>query len=51
MRQAATSSVRWQVTAIARNGDPYEGSCVAIYCFENGRIAEDWRIVAPALWP
>jgi hypothetical protein len=43
--------VRWQVTAIARNGDPYEGSCVAIYRFENGRIVEDWAIVAPALWP
>jgi hypothetical protein len=30
-------AVRWQVTAIARNGNPYEGSCVAIYRFENGR--------------
>ena len=44
-------AVRWQVTATAHNGNPYEGSCVAIYRFENGRIAEDWGIVAPALWP
>jgi ketosteroid isomerase-like protein len=44
-------AVRWQVTATALNGNPYEGSCVAIYRFENGRIAEDWGIVAPALWP
>ena len=44
-------AVRWEVTATARNGNPYEGSCVAIYRFENGRIAEDWGIVAPALWP
>ena len=42
-------AVRWQVTP--RNDNPYEGSCVAIYRFENGRIAEDWGIVAPALWP
>ena len=44
-------AVRWQVTATANNGNPYEGSCVAVYRFENGRIAEDWGIVAPALWP
>jgi len=44
-------AVRWQVTATARDGNPYEGPCVAIYRFENGRIAEDWGIVAPALWP
>jgi ketosteroid isomerase-like protein len=24
-------AVRWQVTATAHNGNPYEGSCVAIY--------------------
>jgi ketosteroid isomerase-like protein len=44
-------AVRWQVTATAPNRNPYQGSCVAIYRFENGRIAEDWGIVAPALWP
>jgi ketosteroid isomerase-like protein len=44
-------AVRWQVTATTYNGSPYEGSCVAIYRFENGRIAEDWGIVAPAHWP
>jgi ketosteroid isomerase-like protein len=42
-------AVRWQV--IAENDNPYEGSCVAIYRFDNGRIAEDWGIVAAALWP
>ena len=42
-------AVRWQVCAIGDNPD--EGSCVAIYRFENGRIAEDWGIVSPALWP
>jgi ketosteroid isomerase-like protein len=44
-------AVRWEVTATARDGTPYQGSCVAIYRFESGRIAEDWGIVAPALWP
>ena len=44
-------AVRWQVTATAGNGNPYEGSCVAICRFANGRIAEDWGIAAPALWP
>jgi hypothetical protein len=24
---------------------------MAIYRFENGRIAEDWGIAIPALWP
>ena len=51
IEQGDRVAVRWQVTATARNGNPYEGSCVAIYRFENGRIAEDWGIVAPALWP
>src|ERR1700738_3589534 len=37
-------AVRWQVTETAHNGNPYEGSCVAIYRFENERIAEDWGI-------
>lgn len=49
IEQGDRVAVRWQVSAIADN--PYEESCVAIYRFENGRIAEDWGIVAPALWP
>jgi ketosteroid isomerase-like protein len=51
IQEADRVAVRWQVTTTAPNGNPYEGSCVAIYRFENGRIAEDWGIVAPALWP
>lgn len=43
-------AVRWQVTATSDDGNPYEGSCVAIYRFVGGRIAEDWGIVAPAVW-
>jgi ketosteroid isomerase-like protein len=49
IEQGDRVAVRWQVTP--HNDNPYEGSCVAIYRFENGRIAEDWGIVAPALWP
>ena len=49
IEQGDRVAVRWQVSAIVDN--PNEGSCVAIYRFENGRIAEDWGIVAPALWP
>ena len=44
-------AVRWQVSATAHDGNAYEGSCVAIYRFENGRIAEDWGIASPAFWP
>jgi predicted SnoaL-like aldol condensation-catalyzing enzyme len=42
IEQGDRVAVRWQVTATADNRNPYEGSCVAIYRFENGRIAEDW---------
>ena len=44
-------AVRWQVTASYEDGKPYERSIVAIYRFEDGRIAEDWGIATPALWP
>ena len=44
-------AVRWQVTGTYDNGKPYERSIMAIYRFENGRIAEDWGIATPALWP
>ena len=44
-------AVRWQVTATAYDGQPSERSIMAIYRFENGRIAEDWGIAIPALWP
>ena len=44
-------AVRWQLTATSDEGKPYERSIMAIYRFENGRIAEDWGISIPALWP
>ena len=44
-------AVRWQVTATYYDGQPSERSIMAIYRFENGRIAEDWGIAIPALWP
>jgi ketosteroid isomerase-like protein len=43
-------AVRWQLTA-TYNGKPFEQSIIAIYRFENGRIAEDWGISFGALWP
>ena len=43
-------AVRWQLTA-SYDGRPFEQSIMAIYRFENGRIAEDWGIASPALWP
>jgi hypothetical protein len=43
--------VRWQVTATYYDGKPSERSIMAIYRFENGRIAEDWGIASPTLWP
>jgi ketosteroid isomerase-like protein len=44
-------AVRWQLTATDYDGKPYERSIMAIYRFENGRIAEDWGIASPTLWP
>ena len=43
-------AVRWQLTA-TYEGRPFEQSIMAIYRFENGRIAEDWGISTRALWP
>ena len=43
-------AVRWQLTAI-HNGEPFEQSILAIYRFEDGRIAEDWGIAIRACWP
>ena len=42
-------AVRWQLTA-TYEGRPFEQSIMAIYRFENGRIAEDWGISIGALW-
>jgi ketosteroid isomerase-like protein len=44
-------AVRWQLTATYDDGKPYERSIMSIYRFENGRIAEDWGISIPTLWP
>ena len=41
-------AVRWQLTA-THHGKPFEQSIIAIYRFENGRIAEDWGISFRAL--
>ena len=43
-------AVRWQLTA-SYDGRSFEQSILAIYRFENGRIAEDWGISIRALWP
>ena len=43
-------AARWQLTA-TYEGRPFEQSIMAIYRFENGRIAEDWGISIRALWP
>jgi len=43
-------AVRWQLTA-TYEGRPFEQSIMAIYRFENDRIAEDWGISTRTLWP
>jgi predicted SnoaL-like aldol condensation-catalyzing enzyme len=43
-------AVRWQLTASYKS-EAFEQSIMAIYRFENGRIAEDWGIAIQALWP
>jgi predicted SnoaL-like aldol condensation-catalyzing enzyme len=43
-------AVRWQLTATYEDG-PFEQSIMAIYRFENGRIAEDWSVSIRARWP
>ena len=42
--------VRWRFSG-ERDGAPVIASCVAIYRFENGLIAEDWGVVIRAPWP
>ena len=44
-------AVRWRLSAAYDDDKPYERSIMAIYRFENGRIAEDWGISIPELWP
>jgi predicted SnoaL-like aldol condensation-catalyzing enzyme len=43
-------AVRWQLTATWQ-GKPFEQSILAIYRFVEGRIAEDWGVAFPAVWP
>jgi ketosteroid isomerase-like protein len=43
-------AVRWQLTAMS-DGRPFEQSLMAIYRFEEGRIAEDWGFGIRKLWP
>jgi hypothetical protein len=44
-------ALRLQLSGTYDDGKPYERSIVAFYRFDNGRIAEDWGIAVPALWP
>jgi ketosteroid isomerase-like protein len=42
--------VRWSFSGM-RDGAPISASCVAIYRFENGLIAEDWGVTTGKPWP
>ena len=44
------SAVRWQLSA-THDGKPFHRAMMAIYRFEQGRIAEDWGILAQGEWP
>jgi uncharacterized glyoxalase superfamily protein PhnB len=50
IEQADRVAVRWSITG-TNAGDPFRYSCVAIYRFRDGLIAEDWGISARADWP
>jgi predicted SnoaL-like aldol condensation-catalyzing enzyme len=43
-------AVRWQLTA-TDDGKPFEEAIMAMYRFEEGRIAEDWGVSIRATWP
>jgi predicted SnoaL-like aldol condensation-catalyzing enzyme len=44
-------AVRWGV-AWTRDGAPQQAAIIAIYRFaDDGRIAEDWGVIARAPWP
>jgi ketosteroid isomerase-like protein len=43
-------AVRWQPTA-TYDGKAFEQSIMALYRFEEGRIAEDWGIAIGERWP
>ncbi len=43
-------AVRWRFTGV-RDGHPFVASIMAIYRFEDGRIAEQWTLGAPKPWP
>jgi hypothetical protein len=45
------SSCRALAAAVTDDGKPHERSIMAIYRFENGRIAGDRGVSIPALWP
>lgn len=50
IEQGDRVAVRWQLTA-TYDGRPFEQSIMAIYRFEEGRIAEDWGVSTRARWP
>ena len=43
-------AVRWQLSA-TYNGEPFHLAMMAIYRFEDSRIAEDWGIPIHGDWP
>jgi ketosteroid isomerase-like protein len=43
-------AVRWHLTT-AKNGEPLVAALMAMYRFENGRIARDWGIPILGDWP
>jgi predicted ester cyclase len=50
LEEADRVAVRWRFSGM-RNGAPLPRSAIAIYRFEDGRIAEDWGTITPADWP
>lgn len=43
-------AVRWRLSA-TRNGEFFVYAMMAMYRFENGRIAEDWGVPVRGEWP
>jgi predicted SnoaL-like aldol condensation-catalyzing enzyme len=43
-------AVRWRLSA-TRDEEAFDCAIMAMYRFENGRIAEDWGIISRERWP
>jgi ketosteroid isomerase-like protein len=50
VEQGDRIAVRWALSATYRD-EPLHLAMIAIYCFEDGRIAEDWGIPIRGEWP